>query len=300
MITELIYEAPNGAKVESHKRVNERPAFLLAKCDGLESMPDVTSDMEDTYGVPGSAWQGVTIGTRSVSASIYTASLDALGLNLLNDRISRACFPSNGLGVLRATTDTGNRYRIAAKCVDSSVSDSRRSGALHSLTFECPQPFMESDFEYITELVNYDGGKEWPLQRSYTFANTLVSQNTIEKRVKNDGDMYTPVLVRFLCDNMTQATLENLTTGARLAIDTGGESINELLINTDYDNPYVKMQQYSSSEYINAAPYVDAQEDISDFMLAPGYNDLKLTTNATGITIAGSVITYRERFTICR
>lgn len=296
MITAIEY-VTGGGRLHADKLMNERDAWHLKSIKG-NGLPPTTTIGAATYGLPGKSYGGVAVDSREIDLEIYADANSAAGLQAMLADVSRVASASRAaLGVLRLVNETGAAFQIPARVTSFEVAAVRRRSMLFQVVLDCPQPYFEDGVSNIVPLVPLDGGKEYPLDRPYTFGNaTNASATRIDEthEVYNAGDMPAPCLFKLYGSGLYTVTLTNETTGASIAASSLGDTHNGIIINTDADNPSAV---FDNGE--DASRYLSLYSDLSDFVLVPGLNAVHAIVTATSVTVAGTQFEYRGRYTTC-
>lgn len=305
MITELEYITEReGVRyaLRADKNVKQRNAWHLSTISG-NGMPPASANGGQSYGIAGRSYNGLTVDGREIEAEVYADGHDPIGCQRLLSAVPRIVSTDNeALGVLRLANAAGEWFRIPAKCTAFDVETQRRRSALCSAVFDCPYPYFESDVLHIAPFYAVKGGKEWPLERPYTFGNidtldadgnTMLGDSYNETlTLVNEGDVAAPCVIRIYGAGMEAVEITNQTTGA--AIIVANTQANGLEISTDPNDLYARFDDGR-----DASAYVSLFSDISAFNLRSGVNQVNVKMTATRITEAGTQIEWRGRFTTC-
>lgn len=300
MINALEYITQRGGQtfaLRADKAVHERNAWHLKSIDG-NGMPPASARGSSFYGIAGKSYSGLAVDSREIGAELYADGYSAASCQqLLNDVSRVVSTDSEALGVLRLTNAAGEAYRIAAKATDFSVSEIKRRAALCSVVFDCPYAYFESDVLNVLPLFAVEGGKEYHtetggLERPYTFGNITAGAADQRVTVFNSGDVAAPCTFRLFGAGLSRVEIYNETTGATIVVS--GMSVGGIEICTDPNNLYARF-----ADGADASRYVSLFSDLSAFVLASGANSIRVRMTASSVTVAGTCIEWRGRFTTC-
>lgn len=300
MITAIQYSIERAGvtyALTADKDVKKRNAYALKSVSG-NGLPGVSTLGSSSYGLPGKSYNGLDISDRDIDLDIYANGYSPAGLQELLDNARRVASVADDetLGVLRLQNAAGAWYRIGARVTDMSINKAYRRAALLDMAFNCPQPYFESDTLHRLPLFAVTGGKEYPqdsgLERPYTFGNISSTSKDQTVVVVNSGDLPAPLTIKLFGAGLSAVTITNKTTGAQIV--ASGMSASGIEISTDHDNLYaVTADGSDASAYISLLAYV------SDFVLQPGANEIRVQMTASSVTAAGTEIMWRERFSSC-
>lgn len=294
MIEQLEYITEQGGvtrALRADKNVKEKNAWHLATIKGTGF--EAAAIGEQSHGIAGRSYNGLDIDAREIEADLYADGYDMKGCQKLLGSVSSFVTPANNeaLGVLRLTNAAGDAFRIAAKCVEFGISKTYRRAALCSAVFHCPFNFFESDVLHVAPLFAITGGKEYPLERPFTFGEIAdAAAQTIE--ANNEGDMPAPCIIKLTGAGLSRVEVKNETTGAGIIVS--GMDVSGIEICTDENNLYARFEDGA-----DASAYISLFSEIAAFKLAPGVNVLSVTMDATNISPAGTQIEWRGRFSTC-
>lgn len=297
MINALEYIAPNGARLSADKDTRKRNAWHLADIDGNGFQADAIG--VEGYGLHGETFGGIRCEAREIEADVYADGFGVAGLQSMMKDVPRlACSDSEGLGVLRLMNAAGEWFRIPARLVEFKESKRRRAAALCGFVWRCPYFYFDSDTLHRVPVFAAEGGKEYisgeGLERPYTFGDIQGTADdgihTLE--VVNGGDAPAPVIVSVFGSGVTRLMMVNDTTGQSVYIQ--GMSVGGVEVCTDSRNLYARF-----NDGTDATPYIGMAQDLSAFVLKPGYNLLRVKIEATSITVAGCEVRYRDRWSAC-
>lgn len=295
MINAIEYytERPNGERhgIQADKDVRQRNAWHLRRIDGNGLAPAGTLG-EQTHGLHGSSYHGLTVDPREIGVELYADGYSPAGCQELLDGARHAITTGfDGLGVLRLVNARGNAYRIGAKCVKFEATETRRKVAAVSAVFECPNPYFEDDVLRVLPVLTMTGGKTWPLERPYTFADIQADVQAVT--AYNAGDTAAPVTIKLSGASMRAVTVTNATTGASIVV-SGLGGVGGLELCTDPYNTYARL-----TDGTDASRYVSLFSSIAGFALAPGNNTLTIDMDADSLNAAGTQVEWRGRYAVC-
>lgn len=295
MIERIAYEVERGGAtyaLNAHKDVRTRNDWHLKSISG-NGLPPVSTEGASTYGIAGKSYSGLVVDGREIEAELYADAFSPVALQSMMDGVSSIVTPANDtLGVLRLWNANGGAYRIAAKCTDFDVDELRRRSNLCSAVFDCPYSWFEDDTLRIMPLFAVEGGKEYPLTRPYTFGNIAAGAKEQTLVAVNDGDVPAPCTFRLFGAGLSAVEITNETTGA--VISASGMSVGGIEINTDVNNAGAWF-----SDGADASRFVSLYSDITDFLLQPGANTLRVKMTASSVTAAGTCVEWRGRYATC-
>ena len=300
MIDAIEYVVHRGGQVlalAADKNVAERNAWHLKGIKG-NGMPPATALGEASHGLPGKSYGGLSVGRRSIDIELYADGfIPASCQAMLSDASRIVSTDNDALGYLRLMNSAGDWYRIAAKATDFDVSKSYRRAALVSMALDCPYTYFEDDTLHQVPIFSVGGGKEYPvetggLERPYKFGDIVAGTGAQTVLVENAGDVAAPCVLRLFGAGLTSVEAVNVTTGASIGVS--GMSVGGVEICTDSDNLYARFEDGTdASEYVSLYSY------ISDFVLVPGVNEIRVSMEASSVTAAGTRIEWRGRYTTC-
>lgn len=306
MITELEYISGGEgvySALHADKNMRKRNAWHLARVSG-NGLPPISANGGSSYGIAGRSYSGITVDGREIEAELYADGYCPKGCQQLLSDIPRVLSAEyEPLGVLRLMNAAGDWFRIPAKCTAFDVSQQRRRSALCSAVFDCPYPYFESDVLHRKPLFAVEGGKEYPLERPYTFGNIVEGAEDQTVTLYNEGDISAPCVFSLFGSGLTRVEITNQTTGASIIVSgfyvddlPGAEETlrGGIEISTDENNVYARFTDGG-----DASAYVSMFSDISAFKLVPGANVVNVKMEATRLTVAGTEIRWRGRFTTC-
>ena len=301
MINELEYRTEDsfGAVRVLHadKDVRKKTAWHLASVSGNE-LPPISTLGAATFGLPGKGYHGTQVGAREIEATLYADGADAGGLRYMLDEVPQLLSAGDDrLGLPRLTNDAGEIFRIKAKCTEFSPNKMYRRSAVFGAVFDCPYPYFESDTLFREQIIAVEGGKEYPLDRPYTFGNVQPSTTT-SYRVKcnNPGDAPAPCVIKIYGSGISSVRLYNYRTEKNIFVEN--MSVSNMEISTDPDNLY-SIYGTASSSGLDATKYIRPGYPISEFAIMPGVNTLAVIVTASNIEPAGTCIEWRGRFSAC-
>ena len=302
MIRELEYRTEDARGIvralRADKDMTQRNAWHLAKVSGNE-LPPIASLGSATFGLAGRSYQGIDISAREIEAALYADGESPEGLRAMLDEVPfLVSCNDHALCLLRLTNDAGEVFRIKAKCMELTPEKQYRRSVLFGAVFDCPVPYFETDTLFRVPFVAVEGGKEYPLERPYTFGNVAASGSTsYTVTCFNSGDVASPCVLKLYGSGLSAVTFRNLTTGARIVLN--GMRVAELEASTDPDNLYTLAATSAGGSMTDATAYVNPNYPLADFWLAPGANSIQVTMTATSVQPAGSCIEWRGRFSAC-
>lgn len=301
MINELEYRTEDsfGAVRVLHadKDVRQKNAWHLASVSG-NALPPISTLGAATFGLPGKGYHGTQVGAREIDATLYADGADAGGLRYMLDEVPQLLSAGDDrMGLLRLTNDAGEIFRIKAKCTEFSQDKIYRRSALFGAVFDCPCPYFESDTLFREQIIAVEGGKEYPLDRPYTFGNLHPSTTTSYKIIcNNPGDVPAPCVIKIYGSGISYVRLYNYRTEKNVFVEN--MSAANMEISTDPDNLY-SIYGTASSSGLDATKYIRPGYPISEFTISPGVNTLVVIVTASNIEPAGTCIEWRGRFSAC-
>ena len=287
------------------KNVVTRNAWHLASVAG-NGLPPITMNGSSSYGVAGRSFGGVSVGGREIEVGLYADGYCPKGCQALLSDASRVFSADHELlGVLRLRNEAGDWFRIPARAILFDVEKQHRRSALCNAVFDCPYPYFESDVLHRAPLFAVNGGKEYPLERPYTFGEIDESAGDQTVVVRNEGDVAAPCVFSLYGSGLTRVEITNQTTGASVIVSgffvddilgvDGGDGIRGgIEISTDDNDVYARF-----TDGTDASAYVSLFSDLSAFKLASGDNVINVKMTATSVTVAGTEIMWRGRFSTC-
>lgn len=295
MINELEYITEREGvlyALRADKNMTNKNAWHLASVSG-NGTPPASSLGEASYMLAGRSYDGLSVGAREVGAVLYADGYDAAGCQrLLSEAAFLVSTDSDALGYLRLVNAAGVAFRIPAKCVDLAIEKSYRRTAQVGAVFDCPFPYFESDVLYSQPLFAVEGGKEYPLERPYTFGSITAGAKDRTVYCVNEGDAAAPCTFRLFGAGLNRVEITNRTTGASIVVE--GMSVGGIEICTDPRNLYARFDDGS-----DASAYVSLFSDLSEFKLRSGVNEVNVKMTASSVTAAGTEILWRGRYTTC-
>lgn len=298
MINELEYRTEDrfGAVRVLHadKNVQQKNAWHLANISG-NALPPISTLGAATFGLPGKGYHGTQVGAREIDATLYADGADARSLRLMLDDVPQLLSAGDDrLGLLRLTNDAGEIFRIKAKCTEFSPNKIYRRSALFGAVFDCPYPYFESDTLFREQIIAVSGGKEYPLDRPYTFGNVQPSTTTTYTvYCNNPGDAPAPCVIKIYGAGLSYLHIYNQTTSKHIYAEN--MSVASMEISTDPDNLYTVYGTGAT----DATKYIRPNYPISGFVINPGVNKLTVQVTATNIAPAGTCIEWRGRYSAC-
>jgi hypothetical protein len=295
MITAIEYytERPDGTRhgIQADKDVRQRNAWHLRSISGNGLAPTGTMG-EQTHGLHGSSYHGLTVDAREIGVELYADGYSPAGCQELLDNARHAITTGfDGLGVLRLVNARGQAYRIGAKCVSFEARETRRKVMAVGAVFDCPNPYFEDDVLHVLPVLTMTGGKSWPLERPYTFAEIQTGAQTVT--AYNAGDTSAPVTIKLSGTSMRAVTVTNATTGASIVV-SGLGGVGGLELCTDPYNTYARL-----ADGTDASRHVSLFSSIAGFSLAPGNNALVIDMDADSLNAAGTQVEWRGRYATC-
>lgn len=298
MINELEYRTEDRLGIvhvlSADKDVRQKNAWHLASISG-NALPPISTLGSATFGLPGKGYHGTQVGAREIEATLYADGADAGGLRFMLDEVPQLLSAGDDrLGLLRITNDAGELFRIKAKCTEFSPNKMYRRSAIFGAVFDCPYPYFESDTLFREQIIAVEGGKEYPLDRPYTFGNVQPSTSTTYTvYCNNPGDAPAPCVIKIYGTGLSYLRIYNQTTGKNIYVEN--MSVANMEINTDPDNLYAVYGTGAT----DATKYIRPNYPISDFVINPGVNKLTVQVTATNIAPAGTCIEWRGRYSAC-
>lgn len=291
--------------LHADKNTAQKNAWHLKTIDG-NGMPPTSAIGGASYGIAGRSYGGLSVDAREIELEMYADGFSPAGCQQMLNDASRVITPDNeALGVLRLTNALGETYRIPAKAVDFAVNTIKRRSALVSAVFHCPYAYFESDVLNSVPFFAYEGGKEYPigvgLERPYTFGD-IPTANDMTRTITayNAGDVAAPIVLRLFGSGFTRVEVVNETTGASILLsnlafaNVGGSAPSGVEISTDESNLYAR-----DTNGGDVSAYVSLFSRLSDFKLEPGANVITVRMEAYGVTVAGTRIEWRGRYSTC-
>ncbi len=194
-----------------------------------------------------------------------------------------------GIGTLKWQQDDGSEYHI--DCIADKVMFAEGQGQSDNhqqviISLLAPNPFWYDPSQYEQYLVGFDGGWSypWSFPRSYGTVGTTIT-------IDNTGTVSTPVYIEFTGE-VVDPVITNETTGKELKIVKTIDDGNILIINTEFNNPYVEIS--SGGIKSNAMEYVDPESNLSDFSLDVGENVISYTATSEGTNAKGRLYYYHR------
>lgn len=301
MINELEYRTEDRFGVvrvlHADKDVKQKNAWHLASISG-NALPPISTLGAATFGLPGKGYHGTQVGAREIEATLYADGADAGGLRYMFDEVPQLLSAGDDrLGLLRLTNDAGDIFRIKAKCTEFSPNKMYRRSAIFGAVFDCPYPYFESDTLFREQIIAVEGGKEYPLDRPYTFGNVQPSTTTsYTVFCNNPGDAPAPCVIKIYGSGISYVRLYNHETNKSIYVEN--MSVANMEINTDPDNLY-SIYGTASSSGLDATKYIRPGYPISEFTISPGVNKLSVIVTASNIEPAGTCIEWRGRYSAC-
>lgn len=301
MINELEYRTEDrfGAVRVLHadKNVTQKNAWHLASISG-NALPPISTLGAATFGLPGKGYHGTQVGAREIEATLYADGADASGLRYMLDEVPQLLSAGDDrLGLLRLTNDAGEIFRIKAKCTELNPDKLKSRTGIFSAVFDCPYPYFESDTLFREQIIAVEGGKEYPLDRPYTFGNVQPSTSTTYTvYCNNQGDAPAPCVIKIYGSGISYVRLYNHETNKSIYIEN--MSVANMEISTDPDNLY-SIYGTASSAGLDATKYIRPGYPISEFTISPGVNKLSIIVTASNIEPAGTCIEWRGRYSAC-
>lgn len=298
MINELEYRTEDRLGVvrvlSADKDVRQKNAWHLASISG-NALPPISTLGAATFGLPGKGYHGTQVGAREIEATMYADGADARSLRLMLDDVPQLLSAGDDrLGLLRLTNDAGEIFRIKAKCTELNPDKLKSRTGIFSAVFDCPYPYFESDTLFREQIIAVEGGKEYPLDRPYTFGNVQPSTSTTYTvYCDNPGDAPAPCLIKIFGAGLSYLHIYNQTTGRHIYVEN--MSVASMEISTDPDNLYAVYGTGAT----DATKYIRPNYPISDFVINPGINKLTVQVTATNIAPAGTCIEWRGRYSAC-
>lgn len=298
MINEIEYyvERENGVRhgITADKDAAKKNSWRLRSIDGNGLAPAGTMGAQ-THGLHGSSYHGLTVDPREIGIELYADGYSPAGCQELLDNARHAITTGyDGLGVLRLVNARGHAYRIGAKCVSFDAKETRRRVTAVSAVFDCPNPYFEDDVLQVLPVVTVTGGKSWPLERPYTFANIEGGAEGVHSiTAHNAGDVAAPVTIKLTGTSLQAVTITNQTTGASIVIGGLG-GVDGIELCSDPYNTYARFADGS-----DASAHVSLLSAVADFALVPGANALLIDMDAGGINAAGTQVEWRGRYSAC-
>lgn len=298
MINELEYRTEDRfgsvRVLHADKNVQQKNAWHLASISG-NALPPISTLGAATFGLPGKGYHGTQVGAREIEATLYADGADARSLRYMLDEVPHLLSAGDDrLGLLRLTNDAGDIFRIKAKCTEFSPNKIYRRSALFGAVFDCPYPYFESDTLFREQIIAVEGGKEYPLDRPYTFGNVQPSTTTsYTVYCNNPGDAPAPCVIKIYGAGLSYLHIYNQTTSRHIYAEN--MSVASMEISTDPDNLYAVYGTGAT----DATKYIRPNYPISEFVINPGVNKLTVQVTATNIAPAGTCIEWRGRYSAC-
>lgn len=291
--------------LHADKNMAQKNAWHLAAISG-NGMPPVEAKGRASFGIAGRSYGGLAVDAREIEVEMYADGFSPAGCQqMLDDAVRTVSMDDESLGILKLTNSRGDAYRIAAKAVEFDVNKMHRRSALTSMVFHCPYPYFESDVLNVVPFFAYEGGKEYPigegLERPYTFGD-IPSANDLERTITvyNSGDVAAPIKLHLYGAGFTRVEVVNETTGASILLsnlgfaNVGGSAPAGVEISTDENDLYAR-----DTSGGDVSKYVSLFSRLSEFKLEPGVNAITVRMEAYGVTVAGTRIEWRGRFSAC-
>lgn len=263
------------------------PNYILQDYEGFESAP-VSHNMTKAPYQNGKTLIDTNFEERK-SLSIEF-EIQAATRNLLQARrriVTKHFNPKLGLGNLVYTDDDGNVFYI--DCVAEDIM--MPGGDARGRTFQkvviplvAPNPFWYNPVQENYELVSFSGGLSFPFSFPINFGTV---QDT--RIIINNGNVETPVLIVFKGE-IVDPEIENETTGEIISVVRTVNDGDQLWINTEYGNKYVRL--YSGGAFTNSFEYVDP--DSKFFTLVPGENIITYRATSEGANASCSLSFYHR------
>ena len=304
MINELEYRTEDsfGAVrvLAADKDTKQKNAWHLASISG-NALPPISALGSASFGLPGKGYHGTNVESRELEVSLYADGADAGGLrNMLNEVPFLVSAYDDSLGLVRLTNDAGEVFRIKAKCTELTPDKILRRSALFTGVFDCPYPYFETDTLFRIPMVAVSGGKQYPLERPYTFGDVSTSgSKAFTVYCNNPGDAAAPCVIKLRGSGITMVSIFNYgstsgTIQSRIQTTTLDSSTAQMDISTDPDNLYAVFGNDA-----DASAYLNPLYPISDFQLLPGINRIFVGMTATSATPAETFIEWRGRYSAC-
>lgn len=313
MINEIEYISPatyETRRIRADKAVNERGAWHLSSIDG-NGLPDVETLGSSSFGVAGKSYMGLSVSDRTIVVKMYADAYSAAGLQHMLEHAAR-CVSLNwdALGILRLKNAAGEWYRIGAKCVNFEVEKDYRRTALVRMDFYCPHAWFEDDAPTRVPLIAVSGGKEYingkGLERPYMFGDSDAVDNTSsgdsmpiklpDVRVTNRGDVACPIRLSVFGAGFKTLVIGNRHAWEFTLTNPDGKSMPQSIeVSSDIDNLGCLGDGRDYSEAIdmaNSAP-------LADLVLQPGANVIYASMKTSRVTVAGTELTFRGRYSAC-
>ena len=293
MINAIEYETSKGIVLKADKIITRRNAWHLKSIKG-NGAPTATARGDSSYNSVGESYNGLKVEGREIELDLYADGYSAAGLQEMLKDVSKIATPSDEeLGVLTLTNAAGERYRIQAKMLQLEQATEKRRSVLFSAVLTCPYVWFEDDTLQQVPIFAQTGGKEYPLDRPYTFVEITEQAGEHTLYLENKGDTKAPITIKLQGAGMTAATITNETNGASIIVE-GAPNVAGIEICTDENDLRAEFADGS-----DASRYVSLFSELSELVLEPGINTVKVEMTATAATVAGCVIEWRGRYAAC-
>ena len=277
--------------ITADKDMEKRNAWHLSRVEG-NGTPPVSALGEASFGLAGRNYNGLNVDSRQIDIALYADGFSAAALQDMLEKAARVVSVDNEiLGALRLTNAAGRMFRIAAKCTELKPAEYHRSSALINAVFDCPFSYFEDDVKSVVPLYAVSGGKEYPLERPFSFGNIAAGAADQTITAVNGGDVAAPCTFKIAGAGLSRVEITNLTTGASIIASNMNTSGIEIC--TDENNLYAKFADGS-----DASAYISMASSMGDFKLKSGANAIRVQTTATNIS-ASTCIEFRGRHTTC-
>ncbi len=268
---------------------NAKP-IILVSIDGLNSP---TTNM-NTMNIPnqdGTTYLGSTVKQLDLSIKGLIVADDENEILELKKHIANILSPKKGKGKLRYEYDTGEYKETDAVVEGITFIENLNEKGLFSQKFYvdilCPSPFWRAIEE--SEILAFQlGGFEFPLQLPTRFSNRKT-----KGVITNDGDVETPVLIKFY-GPATTPTIYNNTTGEFIKLNKSLEDGEVLTVNTEFGNKKVEITT-SDGTTTSAFQYLDLNSTF--WQLVIGDNEVEFNTG-DATEDARVEIYYRKRYLV--
>lgn len=277
----VVFINSRGQEVE----LSNSAPFLLTKIDGTECTEAELQTSKAPY-QDGISVDDVLLHERTLTleGAIFGTSTEDLYekrqylSSIFNPKLKRATL-----------VYTNNHWKKMIDCFSSHPPVfSEKVGTMQRflVTLICPSPFWLDTDITCEEITTWIGGYEFPFEFPVEFA----SKGEKKKLIVNEGDVDTPIEVRFNGPALNPK-ITNLTTGEFIEIKRDLSSDDVLTINTDFGSKSVEIIRGNAVKE-NAFNYINL--DSTFFKLQVGDNIIEYSSE--GLEPSSVSIKYKNRY----
>jgi len=264
---------------------NAKP-IILVSVDGLNA-PTVDIHTMTIPNQDGTTYLGSTVKPLEITINGLIVADSKEELRNYKRNIASILSPKKGKGVLRYEYDSGD-YKETDAVVEeiTFIPEKGLTTQKFSVDFVCPSPFW-FDIENSEVLSFQLGGLEFPLQLPSLFSNRKP-----KGVINNNGDVETPVLIKFY-GPVTTPTVYNNTTGEFIKLNKSLAVGEVLIVSTEFGNKKVEISD--GTTITSAFQYLDLNSTF--FQLQIGENEIEFSTG-DATEDAWVEIFYRKRYLV--